>query len=142
MKSVKLASALAVLSVAMLLTGCGGGRKGAFDRNRPNECAVTRNAPLVVPPDFALTPPRPGAPRPQEIDSQGQAMQALFGGPITQSPVSTAVLDQAGNSNVDPAARSTAGDPGTTVVDKGGTTREIIAAPPGPGNGATASTPQ
>jgi len=142
MKSVKLASMLAALSVAMLLTGCGGGRKGAFDRDRPNEFAVTRSAPLVVPPDFALVPPRPGVPRPQEVDSQGQAMQALFGGPATDSPVGTAVLNQAGDNNVDPAARSTAGDPGTTVVNKGGTTREIIAAPEGPGNGATVSTPQ
>lgn len=142
MKSVKLASALVALSAAVLLTGCGGGRKGAFDRSRPNEFAVTRNAPLVVPPDFALTPPRPGAPRPQEIDSQGQAMQALFGGPIAEGPAETAVLNQAGDNNVDPAARSTVGDPGTTVVDKGGTTREIVAAPAGPGNGATASTPQ
>ena len=142
MKSVKLGSALAALSVAMLLTGCGGGRKGAFDRDRPNEFAVTRNAPLVVPPDFALVPPRPGAPRPQDLDSQGQAMQVLFGGPLTHSAVGTSVLDQAGDNNVDPAARSTAGDPGTTVVDKGGTTRDIIAAPPETGNGATASAPQ
>jgi hypothetical protein len=142
MKSVKLASALAALSVAMLLTGCGGGRKGAFDRARPNEFAVQRNAPLVVPPDFALVPPRPGAPRPQDVDSQGQAMQALFGGRATDTTVGTTVLDQAGDRDVDPAARSTAGDPQTTVVDKGTTTRDIIAAPEGPGNGATASTPQ
>jgi hypothetical protein len=142
MKSVALVSTFAALSVAMLLTGCGGGRKGAFDRSRPNEFAVTRNAPLVVPPDFNLVPPRPGAPRPQEIDSQGQAMQALFGGKAPDTPVGTTVLNQAGDNNVDPAARSTAGDPQTTVVDKGATTRDIIAAPEGPGSGATVTTPQ
>jgi hypothetical protein len=142
MMSVKLGTTLAALSVAMLLTGCGGGRKGAFDRSRPNEFAVQRNAPLVVPPDFALVPPRPGTPRPQEIDSQGQAMQALFGGRSADTTVGNTVLNQAGDRDVDPAARSTAGDPQTTVVDKGGTTRDIIAAPEGPGQGATASTPQ
>ena len=142
MKSLTIASTLAALSVAVLLTGCGGGRKGAFDRSRPNEFAVTRSAPLVVPPDFNLVPPRPGAPRPQEIDSQGQAMQALFGGKAADTPIGTTVLNQAGDTNTDPAARSTAGDPQTTVVDKGATTRDIIAAPPGPGQGATASTPQ
>jgi hypothetical protein len=142
MKSVTLASTLAALSVAMLLTGCGGGRKGAFDRSRPNEFAVQRNAPLVVPPDFALVPPRPGAPRPQEIDSQGQAMQALFGGRTPDTPVGNAVMSQSGADNADPAARSTAGDPGTDVVDKGGTTRDIVAAPEGAGAGATTSTPQ
>src|SRR5581483_1514597 len=139
MVPVKLATTLAALSVAMLLMGCGGGRKGAFDRSRPNEFAVTRNAPLVVPPDFALTPPRPGAPRPQEVDSKGQAMQALFGGEQPTSPVGTAVVQQAtGGAAIDPSARSRAGDPNTTTVEKGSTTRDVLAAPPSSGEGATA----
>ena len=45
-------------SAAALLAGCAGG--GPFGRQGPDEFAVARNAPLVVPPDFALTPPRPG----------------------------------------------------------------------------------
>jgi len=39
-------------------------------------------------------------------------------------------------------ARTTAGSPGTNVVDKGQTTRDIVAAPEGDGQDARATTPQ
>ena len=57
---------------AASLSGCGGG--SIFNRDRPDEFAVQRQAPLVIPPDFSLVPPEPGAPRPAD-DSAGQ--QAL-----------------------------------------------------------------
>ena len=38
-----------------LLAGCGTG--GILNRDRPDEFAVQRQAPLVVPPDFSLQPP-------------------------------------------------------------------------------------
>jgi hypothetical protein len=80
MMSVKLGTTLAALSAAMLLTGCGGGRKGAFDRARPNEFAVQRNAPLVVPPDFAMIPPRPGAPRLSQLARHSVPGSGALGG--------------------------------------------------------------
>ena len=43
------------VSAATLVAGCAAG--GPFGRGR-DEFAVARNAPLAVPPDFALTPPR------------------------------------------------------------------------------------
>jgi Protein of unknown function (DUF3035) len=77
-----------VISGAMLalLSACGSS-SGVFGRDRPDEFAVSRAAPLVVPPDFALTPPAPGTPRPQEADSATQALQAMFGGAAQRSPV-------------------------------------------------------
>ena len=42
------------------------GSNGLLNRDRPDEFAVQRQAPLVVPPDFNLVPPKPGAPRPAE----------------------------------------------------------------------------
>ena len=42
-------SALIVLGTSVLLSACGGG--GLFNRQRPDEFAVQRQAPLVVPPD-------------------------------------------------------------------------------------------
>ncbi|MFM5923347.1 MAG: DUF3035 domain-containing protein, partial [Novosphingobium sp.] len=88
-------SALIVLSgSAVLLTACGGG--GLFNRNRPDEFAVQRQAPLVVPPDFALTPPSPGAPRPTEQSTAAQAQAALFGPPAARSAVETSVGQKSG----------------------------------------------
>jgi hypothetical protein len=60
---------------ALLVSGCGTG--GVLGRDRPDEFAVARNAPLVIPPDFALTPPRPGEAA-AGADARTQALQALF----------------------------------------------------------------
>ena len=134
----------AALPLALLaLAGCHGGPKGgvfAAGRGSPNEFAVGRAAPLVVPPDFALVPPRPGQPRPQEADSSTQALNALFGGQRPASAGESALTSAAGPS---PTAgiRSEAGDPGTTVVNKGSTTRDILNAPPTANAQANATTP-
>ena len=141
MRKVILATGLS--AVALATAGCSHNRQaGVFGHARPDEFAVSRSAPLVIPPDFALAPPRPGAPRPQEADSSTQALQALFGGPAPRSNGEKAVIGQAGANNAVPGVRSQAGDPGTTIVDKGSVTRDIIAAPPGPGQDASVSTPQ
>jgi hypothetical protein len=120
-----------------LLAACGGG--GIFNRERPDEFAVQRQAPLVVPPDFTLTPPAPGAPRPTEGTAADQALEALFGGPAPRSKVETSVLDRAGRA--DPSIRSTVGDTGTNTVAKGRVTRDIIAAPEGDGQAARTTIP-
>ena len=131
------ATALIVLtSASALLAGCGGG--GLFNRDRPDEFAVQRQAPLVVPPDFALVPPEPGAPRPVDRSTQSQALDALFGGPAPRSDVERATTARAGNPAV--SIRSTVGDPGTNTVSKGDVTRDILAAPQGDGREAQAGT--
>ena len=135
MPKFKTAILLATASVA--LTACGGG--GLFNRDRPDEFAVQRQAPLVVPPDFTLTPPAPGAPRPSEGTAAEQALEALFGGPHERSEIEKITLDRAGSAAR--SIRSVAGDPGTNTVAKGRVTRDIIAAPEGDGATATTTIP-
>ena len=119
------------------LSGCGA--TGILNRERPDEFAVQRQAPLVVPPDFNLAPPSPGAPRPAEGTAAEQALEALFGGPAPRSQVETSALDRAGSA--DPGIRTAVGDPMTNTVAKGAITRDIIAAPEGDGAGASAVIP-
>ncbi len=139
----KFVLAAAVIATALTASGCARNKSaGVFGHAKPDEFAVSRSAPLVIPPNFALTPPRPGAPRPQEADSSTQALQALFGGSAPRSPGERAVIGQAGANNAAAGVRSQAGDPDTTVVDKGSVTRDIIAAPAGSGQDASVSTPQ
>jgi hypothetical protein len=133
-------SGLAVSAAALLVAGCGTG--GVLGRDRPDEFAVTRNAPLVIPPDFTLEPPRPGEQVPQATDARSQALEALFGGPAPRSDSERSMLNAAGSDRVALGARSVAGDPSTVVVDKGAVTQTIIAAPAGAGREATATTPQ
>jgi len=120
------------------LSACGS--SGFLNRDRPDEFAVSRQAPLVIPPDFSLTPPRPGEPRPQDGGVQQQTLEAMFGGPQARSITESAVVRRAGNA--DAGIRSSVGDAGTFTVDKGSVTRDIIAAPEGDGQNAQAATPE
>jgi hypothetical protein len=136
----KMKIAFAVAAASSVLAACGTG--GVLGRDRPDEFAVARNAPLVIPPDYALVPPRPGEPVPQGTDARTQALEALFGGPAPRSDAERQILNEAGTGSVAAGARSVAGDPETTVVDKGAVTRDIIAAPAGAGRETSVSTPQ
>jgi len=100
---------------------------------------VARQAPLVIPPDYSLTPPQPGAAAQNGNSPSAQALDALFGGPAQRSAGERATVDEAGGDQADAGVRSTAGDPGTTVIDKGATTRDIVAAPEGDGQDAKAT---
>ena len=126
---------------AILTAGCsslfGGGQQKSLD-----EFAVARNAPLVIPPDYSLTPPVAGTVSMSPQEAQSQAIEALFGGPAPRSQTETSMLERAGR---DPAAlgiRSTAGDPDTRIVDKGQATQSILAAQPADSEIASAQTPQ
>lgn len=117
---------------AITLTACGGGNR--LSGRGPDELAIARSAPLVVPPDFSLAPPRPGAPRALGIDAQAAAMEALFGPGVKPPPRSQAeqnLLDRANANANDPAIRSQAGDPRTSAVNKGVFLAEVLAAPVG-----------
>lgn len=124
---------------ALALAGCAHHQKSAYSHAHPDEFVVRREAPLVVPPDFALVPPKPGAPRPQDADSSTQALQAMFGGPAPRSPLETSAVNAAGGERAVAGIRSNVGDPNTQTVDKGSVTRDIVAAPEGDGQTARAS---
>ena len=67
-------------ATAILLTGCSDARESlGLGRSSPDEFVVVDRPPLSIPPEFGLRPPRPGAPRPQEVDPSVKASDALFG---------------------------------------------------------------
>jgi hypothetical protein len=95
----------ALLGGLLLLSGCSGDsltRTFGLTRDAPDEYTVTTRAPLSMPPDYNLRPPRPGAPRPQEQSERQQAEEALvpqlsLGAPQgTSSPGQAALMAQAG----------------------------------------------
>ncbi len=143
-KLILLGTASVLLSA---LSGCasiGGAAQSLYDWDiRGNKAASTpvsgRAAPLVVPPDFALTPTQAGATRPQEA-GQDQVLDALFGGAAARSASESAVIRAAGPSEA--GIRSSVGDPQTNTVNKGSVTRDIIAAPEGDGQTAQSVIPK
>jgi hypothetical protein len=117
---------ISVLLLAPALGGCalfGGGQAA------PDEFAVARNAPLIIPPDYTLTPPVAGTASSTPADAQAQAIEALFGGPAPRSNSESSLLERAGRDRAAIGARSVAGDPNTRIVDKGTVTAQILAAP-------------
>ena len=82
-----------VLAAAVTTGGCSILKGHA---NSPDEFAVARNAPLIIPPDFSLAPPVAGTAGLSPSEAQQQAIDALFGGPAQRSPGETSMLDAAG----------------------------------------------
>jgi len=132
MSKTRLSTLIVLIAGAGALAGCGS--SGVFNRERPDEFAVQRQTPLVVPPDFALTPPTQGEPRPAERTLQDQTLEALFGGPASRSEVEADAVSRAGSAA--PGIRSSVGDLETHTVGKGQVTRQILAAPEGDGQAA------
>jgi len=130
---------LGLAAGAALLSGCSS--MGGSKAKRLDEFAVARNAPLVIPPDYTLTPPAPGTASLSASDAQQQAIQALFGGAAPRSASETSLLQKAGGDRVALGIRSNVGDNSTQVVDKGETTRTLLAAQQSDSQVATASVP-
>lgn len=131
-------AAYLALPALLVLGACG--HQSVTERKGPDELLAGRQAPLVVPPDYNLTPPRPGTPRPLAPDSRTEALQALFPDQPAEPPKSaaeTTLLELSGASRADATARATVADPTTTVVNKGAFVRQLIEAPAG-GDRATA----
>jgi hypothetical protein len=76
----RLLPTLLTLSLAVAaLSGCEDLRRAAgLNKKSPDEFAVTTKAPLVIPPDFNLRPPMPGAPPANTLDPSSNAELALF----------------------------------------------------------------
>ena len=113
----RLNAAMAVTVCGFALAGCSSLRDLAgLQKKSPDEFAVTTKAPLVIPPDFNLRPPMPGAPPTNTLDPSSNAQQALFNNSDPQtvaagmrgnySPAEKLLLANAGSQNSDPAVRA------------------------------------
>jgi hypothetical protein len=115
----------ALLVAAALTSGCA----SLTGSRTPDEFAVARNAPLIIPPDYSLAPPVAGTAGMSAGDAQQQAIETLFGGPAPRSNSETSLLERAGRGHAALGIRSTVWDPDTRVVDKGAATLTILTAP-------------
>jgi hypothetical protein len=79
MKFTRVAAA-ALLVGAAGLAGCqSASRAFGLAKVTPDEFRVVTKAPLTLPPDYSLRPPEPGEPRPQELQPESAARQAIEG---------------------------------------------------------------
>jgi hypothetical protein len=99
-----------VAAAAAAASGCSTvSRSLGMTKTVPDEFRVVTRAPLTLPPDYSLRPPRPGEPRPQELEPDAEARAALFGQDAGQSASvgERAFVSAAGAEAVDPNIRNT-----------------------------------
>jgi len=108
---------IALGACATALAGCQSLRDAAgLTKKSPDEFAVTTKAPLVIPPDFNLRPPTPGAPPSNTRDPSTTAEMDLFANTDPQAiassfkgsytPTERMLLANAKAQNSDPAIRA------------------------------------
>lgn len=101
---------LVILAAASAASGCASiSRAAGAYKASPDEFRVVTQAPLTLPPDYNLRPPRPGEPRPQELAPDAEARAALFGDNIGQaaSAGERTLVTAAGAGAIDPDIRDT-----------------------------------
>lgn len=100
---------LAILAAAAVSTAACGSTRQALGMEKvvPDEFRVVSKAPLVVPPDYALRPPAPGEPRPQELAPESAARNILLGQRqgAARSEGEQLLATRAGGDRADPLAR-------------------------------------
>jgi hypothetical protein len=107
----------AELALTLSLSACDSIRREAgLTKQAPDEFAVVTKAPLIIPPNFNLRPPAPGAPPLNQEDPTNSAEAALFNGsdpatvaagmPSSVSLGERMLLANAGVQNTDPAIRA------------------------------------
>jgi len=137
----------ALAGMALALIGCESIREAAgVTKEPPDEFAVVTKSPLVIPPDFNLKPPKPGAVPTNQASPTDAAQTALFGDdpsaaaaalPGNFSPEERVVLANSGGANADPAIRKqiTADEKQMEATDDS-FTDELLFSSPDPYKGA------
>jgi hypothetical protein len=110
-----------VAALAAPLAACGGdgGLKSVLglDKSAPDEFGVVARAPLSMPPDYTLRPPKPGELRPQDTKPTDVARQTVFRAGVDKNAIDpqlqsggrtlgeAALLKQVGVASADPNIR-------------------------------------
>jgi hypothetical protein len=98
----------AVTALGLAASGCGTLQRSiGATKVTPDEFRVVTKAPLVVPPEFALRPPAPGEPRPQELAPESAARTALLGRAqaVSRTEGEQLLASKAGAPTADPLIR-------------------------------------
>jgi hypothetical protein len=112
---------MAILAAATAASGCSTIQSAlGATKTAPDEFRVVTSAPLTLPPDYSLRPPRPGDPRPQELAPGAEARAALFGQDVAPnaSPGERALVAGAGAEVVDPNIRDQVDFEGQGIVHR------------------------
>ncbi len=103
-------AAATIAALGVSVASCSSVRRAVgAERVRPDEFRIVTMAPLEVPPEYNLRPPRPGEPRPQEYAASDSARAALYGEGDEAAGVSQGqrlLVERSGGTLADPNIRA------------------------------------
>ena len=104
---------VAVLAAgAVSLMGCHAFREASgLTKDSPDEFAVVTKAPLIMPPDYNLRPPRDGAPPTNQVEPTDSARSALFDSGDPNAPKPAVADTSESEKQLLAAANATSPDP-------------------------------
>lgn len=116
-----------LIGAGLSLMSCNTIRDAAgLNKTPPDEFAVVTKAPLIIPPDYNLHPPKPGAPPLNQVAPTTAAQEALYGGDTTAvanaitgdySQAEKLLLANSGAAAADPSIRRTIAADNTKAED-------------------------
>ncbi|MCG8442560.1 MAG: DUF3035 domain-containing protein [Caulobacterales bacterium] len=120
-RSLPLAAISLLVSASVALGACSGLRRAVgAEKIAPDEFRVVTKAPLVIPPEYNLRPPKPGEPRPQELIPEELARSALYGQAtnLRASDAEQLLVAKAGAASANPAVRTLVDVEGGGIIRK------------------------
>jgi len=121
MKFTRVVLTVGLMAGAASLAGCqSASRAFGMSKVTPDEFRVVTKAPLTLPPDYSLRPPEPGEPRPQELQPESAARQALEGQRESEvrSDGEKLLVEKAGADRADPLIRYVVDDEFGNIAHK------------------------
>lgn len=120
----KLLMLAALTAPALSLGGCAGfARAIGTEKTVPDEFEVITKAPLIIPPDFSLKPPAPGAERGPQTEAELIAQRAMLGEAQAYTPGMTpgerALVAAAGATHADPLIRQVVDQEYASLISRG-----------------------
>ena len=115
---------LGFLCMTLTVSACGGGLSDAFayKKNPPDEFAILKKQPLIIPPDYSLKPPNEAGSKIARTSTRVEAEQILTGREVDISEIASdgekEVLDRIGSDPSQNNVRSKIRNDGNTVIVK------------------------
>jgi hypothetical protein len=115
---------LGLLCMTLTVSACGGGLSDAFayKKNPPDEFAILKKQPLIIPPDYSLKPPNEAGSKIARTSTRVEAEQILTGREVDISEIASdgekEILDRIGSDPSQNNVRSKIQSDGNNVIGK------------------------
>ena len=123
---------LGLLCLTLTVSACGSGLSDAFayKKNPPDEFAILKKQPLIIPPDYSLKPPNEAGSKIARSSTRVEAEQILTGREVDINEIASdgerEILDRVGSNPSQNNVRAKIQNDGNNVISKDKTVTEKL----------------